>query len=90
MMRISTGTLSTTAGSTETFRVTFALCDICNKRYYNVENGLDECDYCMTYYWDMKCYRCDFPSFIIRKWLRICYKLKVPYKLIRFLFRGGR
>jgi len=77
----------TTTGtcSSQTITIVLKLCEACNKRYY--EESMGECDYCWDYYNDNKFFRCDSPDFIRRRWLRICYKLRIPYKLIRFFWR---
>lgn len=76
-------TWNTTGYESQT--TTIKLCEFCNKRYHGEDDV--ECDYCLNYYFDCKFYSCHSPDFISRKWLRICYKLKIPYKFIRFFFK---
>lgn len=76
---------TSTTGTCETITINIKLCEICKKRYHDVDSC--ECDYCLDYYWDNKMFRCNSPFFIRRKWLKLCYRLKIPYRLIRFFWR---
>lgn len=72
-------------GVSDSITINIVLCDNCNKRLHDVDNF--QCDYCWDYYNDVKFYSCHSPNFIRRRWLRICYKLRIPYKVMRFFFR---
>jgi hypothetical protein len=67
--------------------ITAALCPNCQKRYYVIENGLEECESCFDRYWDLKCYRVHSHALIRRRWLRVCYKLKIPYSIIKHVIK---
>jgi len=62
-------------------------CEICNKREATVN---DECEPCLNNYFDRKFYRCDMPSFISNRFVRLAYKLKIPYPIIHKVYGGLR
>lgn len=72
-------------GVSDTITINFVKCDNCEKRYHDSND--DQCDYCWDYYSDVKSYSCHSPDFIRRRWLRICYKIGIPYHVMRFFFR---
>ena len=84
-MAFSWNTTNSDTANSNSITVSIALCDNCNKRYHDIDDY--QCDYCWDYYNDVKFYSCRSPDFIGRKWLRICYRMGVPYNVMRFFFR---
>lgn len=56
-------------------------CEVCHKRE-SVDDVLEECDFCLMNYWDRKCYRSNSPSMISNRWVRLAYRLHIPYQWI--------
>lgn len=83
-------TTDVTKSSGTTFKITIKTCYVCKKRSYIEEYGLMECNYCFHNYWNRKMYRCHCPSFISNKWLRIAYRLKIPYWYVHKIYGGLR